>query len=212
MLSGLGADWRLFQKLDLPAHFEIVHIEWIAPYKNEPLIEYAWRLSAQMDTTKPFRLIGLSFGGIVATELTKLILPVQTIIVSSTAVSSGIPWYYKIGGKLAIPDLTPNAFIKSANPLSYWLFGTKTKEEKRLLKQVLHDMDNTFMNWAIKKVTTWHNTEKPANLFHIHGAADKVLPCAFVKPDVIIPHGEHLMVFSMWETVSKVISDKLNGF
>ncbi|MGN6647483.1 MAG: alpha/beta fold hydrolase, partial [Cytophaga sp.] len=64
--SGLGADKRVFKKLRLPEHVEIRHVEWIQPQPEESLKNYVRRLSAVIQTDKPFCLIGLSFGGIVA--------------------------------------------------------------------------------------------------------------------------------------------------
>ena len=63
-ISGLGADKRVFSKLQLDDQFSVNYIEWIAPLKKETLQHYASRLVTQIDTTKPFQLVGLSFGGI----------------------------------------------------------------------------------------------------------------------------------------------------
>src|SRR6218665_2073919 len=40
-LSGLGADQRVFRKLELDKHFQVRHIEWIRPLRNESLRSYA---------------------------------------------------------------------------------------------------------------------------------------------------------------------------
>ena len=42
-ISGLGADQRVFKYLTLDC--EIIPLEWIDPQKNEPLENYAIRLS-----------------------------------------------------------------------------------------------------------------------------------------------------------------------
>ncbi|HEX7414621.1 MAG TPA: alpha/beta hydrolase, partial [Bacteroidia bacterium] len=128
-ISGLGADRRVFKKLSLPDHFIIKHIDWIPNLKNESLPSYAKRLLAQVDTSQPFSLVGLSFGGIVATELSKIINPRQTIIISSVSVSSQIPWYYKIVGLLKLHQLLPTRVLKSPNSFLYWIFGTKYDEQ-----------------------------------------------------------------------------------
>jgi pimeloyl-ACP methyl ester carboxylesterase len=62
-ISGLGADYRVFQKLVFPSDYHVVHVEWIQPEIRETLSSYALRLLKQIDNSKPFILIGLSFGG-----------------------------------------------------------------------------------------------------------------------------------------------------
>ena len=82
-ISGLGADKRVFQKLILPEVFIIHHIEWLPLRKTGNHSSRTVRqLSAQIDTTKPFSLVGLSFGGVIAVEMSKFLSPVQTVLIS----------------------------------------------------------------------------------------------------------------------------------
>ena len=143
-ISGLGADRRVFKKLSLPNHFIIRHIDWIPNLENESLSSYAQRLLTQVDITQPFILVGLSFGGIVATELSKITKPTKTIIISSVSVSNQIPWYFKIAGKVKLHLLMPNRALKNPNSFLYWVFGTRDDEQKKLLKQIIHDTDIIF--------------------------------------------------------------------
>ncbi|MCW5912299.1 MAG: hypothetical protein KIT62_14610 [Cyclobacteriaceae bacterium] len=52
LLSGLGADRRIFDSLDLSA-FDVQHIEWIRPTINETIESYAARLLSQIKTVNP---------------------------------------------------------------------------------------------------------------------------------------------------------------
>lgn len=105
LLSGLGADKRVFSRLVFSANHVIRHIEWISPISNEGLSSYAERLSRQIDEAEPFCLVGISFGGMVAVELNKFVKPLQTIIISSASTDVQIPWYYKVLGRLKIHTL-----------------------------------------------------------------------------------------------------------
>ena len=69
-IPGMGVNERLFRNLKLN-NCNILHIKWETPFKNESLPDYAMRLSKQMDTTKPFVLIGVSFGGMCSVEISK---------------------------------------------------------------------------------------------------------------------------------------------
>jgi esterase/lipase len=210
-LSGLGADKRVFDKLSLPEHLNIVHIDWIPNLTNESLESYVKRLSSQIDTTEPFQIVGLSFGGIVATELSKIMKPRQIIIISSVSTSHQLPWYFKFSGQFLLNPIIPSSILKSSNPMTHWVFGARSTEEKAFFKQILDDADSVFLRWAIEKITTWKNVTRAENLFHIHGSADKTFPMMFMKPDHVIEGGGHFMVYNKHEEISKLLAIKLDA-
>src|ERR1035437_4995871 len=184
-LSGLGADKRIFSKLRLPGHLKIVHLEWIPHQFNESLSGYARRLAAKIDTTEPFQLVGLSFGGIVASEISKFLQPSQIIIISSISTQKQTPWYFPFSAQMLLNPLIPGSLLKSANPMSNWLFGAKAEDEKALFSRILNESSSEFLKWAIDKIASWDNKTKAKNLSHIHGTADKVFPILFVQPDYV---------------------------
>ena len=132
-ISGLGADKRIFQKLTFPQNWIIKHIEWVDHSKDESLADYCRKLTAQIDTSIPFSLVGLSFGGIVAVELSKIISPEKILILSSISTSKELPMD-RIGNfllrKLKIQQFIPPVLFKNVNAITYWIFGTKKTEEK----------------------------------------------------------------------------------
>lgn len=208
-LSGLGADKRVFDKLKLDDRYNVHYIEWISPKRKEPLNEYAQRLIAQMDTTKPFQLVGLSFGGIMASEIAGIVRPEQIILISSTPTNIPVSKFNRglIKFLLFSPFAAP--VLKSANSFTYKFFGADTLELKTLLKQILHDTDSRFLKWALTRLTDWNHPIKNENLFHIHGSADRLIPLKIVKPDIIIEGGGHLMVYKEHEEISKILNQQL---
>ena len=62
-IPGMGVDRRLFKNIKLQQG-ELRFIEWLEPQRDESLASYAQRLSAQIDRSGPFALLGVSFGGI----------------------------------------------------------------------------------------------------------------------------------------------------
>ena len=101
-ISGLGADKKAFQKIKLPSGYESVYLDWIPPQKNESLGNYARRFSSLIKNDDAFILIGLSFGGMLASEIARLRRPMKTIIISSLASSNELPWYFKQAGKIGL--------------------------------------------------------------------------------------------------------------
>jgi pimeloyl-ACP methyl ester carboxylesterase len=210
LISGLGVDRRLLSRLKFGPGIKVIHLDWITPEKGETLAEYALRLAEGIDTGELFAIAGVSFGGMIAAEIAKKYNPQAVILLSSSAARGELPLLFKIAGALRLNKLFPPQLIKIINPLTYWLFDAHTKEEKRLLKDILLDTSSSFVYWAMNSILHWQNEEIPVNLFHIHGRKDKILPIRYVKADIEIAEAGHLMVYSHGQEVSKAIENFLD--
>ena len=207
LFSGLGADERVFQRLDFSG-FSINFIKWNEPQDRETIEHYATRLLDQIKTTKPI-LIGLSFGGLIAVEVAKQIDTEKIILISSAKTKNEIPFYYRFAGQLGLHKLLPTGLLQSSNFIVNWLLGAGSTFDKRLLKQMLIDTDPIFMKWAIDKVARWTNQTQPKNVFHIHGTSDNILPLCFAKCNVTIANGGHLMVLNKSDELNRIIRQHL---
>jgi pimeloyl-ACP methyl ester carboxylesterase len=210
LISGLGVDGRLLQKLSFGPEVTIRHLDWIEPKKGETLPTYALRMAERIDQTEEHALAGVSFGGMIAIEIAKRYHPKAVILLSSSATRKELPLSFRLAGKLGLNKIVPPQLIKVITPFTYWLFDAKTKEEKHLLKEILLDTSPSFVYWAMNSIVHWENDEVPKNLFHIHGKKDKVLPIRYVKADVVIPTAGHLMVYSHAEETSAWIKKYLD--
>ncbi|MEA5404462.1 alpha/beta hydrolase [Arcicella sp. DC2W] len=208
VFSGLGADERVFKKLDFTG-FDVTFIHWITPNSNETIENYALRLIEQIKTNNPI-LIGLSFGGMMATEVAKLIDTEKIIIIASAKTQQEIPFYYRFAGMLKLHRLIPIVVLKTPNFFSNWLFGTSNKEDKEMLASIMLDTDEVFLIWAIDKIVNWKNDIVHKNLKHIHGTSDRILPYCLVKSDIKVNGGGHLMTLNKAEELTKVIRNLLN--
>ena len=203
LISGLGADERMFQRLNFH-NFEPVFIQWISSKKNETISAYAARLSIQITDENPI-IIGLSLGGMMAVEISKIIKTEKIILISSAKDKFEIPKLYQLAAYLNLNKLIPRELYKRSNLFIFWLFGVKTKRDKNLLKEVLRDTDLDFVVWAINEILNWKNVKVPENLFRIHGSNDHLLPLKVSKPDFEIKNGSHLMVLNKAEDVSEAL-------
>ncbi|SFA59516.1 Pimeloyl-ACP methyl ester carboxylesterase [Pedobacter suwonensis] len=205
-ISGLGADQRIFSRLKLSEKITVIHIDWIDPHKNESLEAYAERLSQIIDTSRPFALVGVSFGGMIAVEMAKRLKPVATIIISSTMLSSHLPGLYRFAGKFKLLKFIPAKFLKASNKLTqHYFFGTKSSNEKILLNRIIEDTDPHFLKWAIGSILSWRNKTVPERIYHIHGTQDKILYARIAKPDFVINNGTHFMVYQNAKQISGII-------
>jgi pimeloyl-ACP methyl ester carboxylesterase len=209
LISGLGADQRAFRKLRFPDTLEVIHLDWIPARRQESLVEYAARLAEKIDTKHPFYLLGLSFGGMLATEIAKKLKPVHTFLISSTPTFKELPWYYRLAGQLNLEKLVPLSLLKKANSIGLKLLGARSPEERKLLQQLVIDSDPVFMKWALTAILKWRNLERPPNLSHLHGNNDLILPMKYTRPEVIIQHAGHFMVYANAKEINTYLSSKL---
>jgi pimeloyl-ACP methyl ester carboxylesterase len=206
LLSGLGADKRVFGFLEL-TEFELHYIAWAKPFPGESLSEYAKRLLPQITEDKPI-LLGVSFGGMIAQEIAKLIPVERVILISSARSGNAIPSYLKFMFKLKIQKFLPVSRLKKPNEVLYWLFGITSNRHKALLASIMADTDEHFLVWAIEAIPEWkNNTIPPNHIVQIHGSDDKIL--RFQTADYVIHGGGHLMIVTRAKEISEIIKQVL---
>lgn len=206
-ISGVAADERVFQNIHLPAGYKAHHLAWIKPEMDESLKSYAVRLANGIDTTKPFLLVGLSFGGMLANEMAKLYHPVLVVLISSVPSSRQLPPYFTLLGKLRFHKFIPISFFKSMSLLKR-LVTTETKAEKQILRQMIRSADNNFIRWSLDAIVKWKNEEKPENYIHIHGSRDLLLPVRYTGYTHLVRGGGHLMVVTHGKEISAIILEE----
>lgn len=206
LISGLGADERVFKNLDFK-DFESHFIKWIEPIKNETLESYASRLIPQIITKNPI-LLGVSFGGMIAVEMSKFIDCQKVIIVSSAQTKNDIPQIYRFLGSLKIHYLLPSFILKSANFISYWLFGVQHEDDKMMFKSILKDTNIHFLKWAMTAISNWKNEFENKNIIHIHGDNDKILPLKHIHSvNFTIENGGHLMILNKANEINPILQN-----
>ena len=208
IISGLGADERVFQNLDFSA-FSVNHIHWLPVEASETIEQYASRLHRQIKIPNPI-IIGLSFGGMMAIEVAKQIRTEKVILISSAKTKDEIPLMYQLIGRLRLHRIVPTRILKSSNFITNWLFGVRSTENKQLLKQILNDTNPDFLKWAIHQIVSWKNTSVPGNCIHIHGTKDHILPIRCVNPDISVKNGGHLMILDVATEISQILHTTLN--
>ena len=207
-ISGLAADSRVFKHIRLPNGFEAVYLDWIKPVKNESLGSYALRLAEKIETKEKFALVGLSMGGMIASEIAKKYKPVVTILISSVPTSEHFPARFKVAYFLRLHKIVPTPVLKSASMMKRF-FSSEDPQDKVILKQIIKDSDDAFIRWAVGAILKWKNEDIPASIMHIHGTKDRVLPIRFTNPTHIIHKGGHLMVMTRAKELNKILSTML---
>ena len=200
-ISGLGADERVFKYLNLK--HEIIPLAWIKHDKNELLEHYAKRLAAKIDTNEDFGILGVSFGGLVAVEISKILNPKVTILISSVETKNELSFLIKGLGKMNVVKYLPSKLFNPPKKIAHFLFGTDNKE---LLNKILDDTDLDFTKWAVNELLNWKNTTTLSSIIKISGTNDKLMSPTKANNTILIEKGEHFMIVDKAKEISDVIN------
>jgi pimeloyl-ACP methyl ester carboxylesterase len=205
LFSGIGADSSIFMNLKLPGYHK-VYVTWIPALPHESLTQYAGRIKSQITVENPY-IIGLSFGGIVAVEVSKQIRVEKMVLISSVRTRRELNKVQFFFMKMGLYRIIPGSLIKRTNFLTYRYFGARSPNDKQALTKLLLDTDVTFFRWALKAIAYWDNKEAPERTIQIHGTSDRVITSRLVSPDYRIKGGGHLMILDRADTISKIITN-----
>jgi len=208
LLSGLGADSRVFQYLNLPG-VEKFSIEWIPPMKDETLQNYALRLCDQIKD-QPANLLGVSFGGIIAQEIANHLQVRRLIIISSVKDPKEIGPAFQLVKFFRIWKLVgPERLKKGMLKMGHRFFGVKSGWEKDLLKKITLETDENFIGWAVQQIHTWKGRSLKDPIVHIHGTNDKLFPGGRIKNFIPVENGGHFMIVNRAEEISRLVLEAL---
>ena len=207
IISGFGADKRVFQKLDFGEH--IPHfIDWKIPNKKETLESYSYRMMQEIKHPDPI-LIGLSFGGILAIEIAKQMNVSKIILISSVKTRKELPISLKLLARTKLNQLVnlrPYSFLEKWENYN---LGLKTEDQKELVREYRKNLDLYYTNWGINQIINWQNSEVPKNIFHLHGANDHIFPIKYIKGARVIEGGGHLMLMNKADVINKILLQQL---
>lgn len=210
-ISGMGVDGRLFRNLNLE-NCNIIHIKWQTPQRNESLPDYAMRLSAQIDTSRPFALVGVSFGGMCCVEIAKRLDPVKTFVISSCKISKELPFKIAFWKYLPIHKFVSDSLYIRGAMLVKRQFGVTNKEQKEKFLDMLRVAPENYFRGAVHCVLTWKNEIVPESVVQIHGTADQVLPHKKINCRYKIKGGNHFMIISKAKEINEIINKELESF
>jgi pimeloyl-ACP methyl ester carboxylesterase len=210
-IAGLGADFRIFEKLRIP-NATLYPVAWEEPLRNESLPAYAKRLSTQI-LHEDAILLGVSFGGMLAIEISRIKRVKQTIIVSSCKQRSEIPRFFRLAGRLGLHHAVPYRLLAKSSKLNHFLFdnSNNTKAELQLKQMMLAESNPVWLRRSVHMIVNWQNNEAPPHLFHIHGRKDLLFLADYVNADAWLEDGTHFMVWNKAEEISRIIEGQIQA-
>ena len=204
-VPGLAAGKEIFRNIRLPAdQYEIHILEWLIPQKGESLLAYAKRMADRVSLPNAV-LVGVSFGGVMAQEMSQYLELRELIIVSSVKTRRELPRRLQFARRTRAYKLIPTRLVLSATDLRKFSVGPRSRKRLTLYQEYLSVRNKAYLDWAIRNMVCWQRVEPVEKVIHIHGDADIVFPIQYIKECEIIEGGTHVMILNK----ASIISERL---
>lgn len=194
LFPGMSSTSLIFEHLRLDiTRFELIFLEWLDIDKSESLDQYIKRYIPLIKHDNPV-LIGVSFGGIIAQEISKLIPVKKTIIISSVRSNKEFPKLFRFARKTGIYRCLPTSIV---NTVLGWIKSTASQHTMKRLElydKYLPLRDKQYLDWCIREVLKWKQDTPLDNVIHIHGTKDEIFPMSNIKSAIKIEGGTHAMI------------------
>lgn len=206
IVSGLGADFKVLERLQFPNHYEIVFLDWLIPQKDEQFHAYVGRMAERIDASEPFCLLGYSFGGIMVQEIHKLKPAEKIVILGSIKSDKEKSRLIRAGEITRIPKMVPVSFFNDRTTNIYSVVRKFFDPKNPRVLQYFRVRDPYYLKWSIEKISDWKCEENP-DVIQILGDRDIVFPLKNSKPNYIVKGGTHLFPATKYKEVSKILED-----
>lgn len=207
-IPGLGTTEKLYVNTKING-VEIIVLNWPTPDKNDTMETYARKFLPQINTSVPFCLLGVSFGGMLCTELSKIISPQKVFLISTCKSRKELPWFIKTMKYISLHKIISEKTHRKMAYQGRWIIGFGKAYIPEFLGMV-NGMTENYFKYCINIIVSWEGKELPKNSIHIHGDADRLLWYKYVKPDYTIKQGSHAMVVFRAEEINAIIKKELN--
>lgn len=207
IISGLGADYKVLEKLKFPNELEIVNIPWLIPQKGESLEKYVARMAENINAEEPFYLLGYSFGGILVQEIHKIKPAKKVVILGSIKSHREKSLLMKTGAFTKIPHLIPKQLFNEKSAIIYSYLRKLIDPKNPKIMEYFTVRDPYYLKWSIEKVADWRSEENQ-NVIQILADKDIVFPIKNSKPDFVIKNASHLFPATKHKEVSLLL-DKI---
>lgn len=208
-VSGMSANCKVFDQLELPEGFERKYIEWYIPTLDETLEGYTRRMAENIDTSQPFVLVGYSFGAVIIQEMNKFVTPVKNIVIASMTNESEIPPMFRLGRKIRFAERFPWWSLVDKQAVKEWMARFIYHVKPDEMSEFVSYTDPVYTQWAVREILNWTPTVQCPNLYHIHGTRDQMFPCKYVKNAYLVKDGDHLMLLKRAKKITPILTEIL---
>lgn len=212
LIPGFLTNKTIYKDFLEDSRFDCEVLEFIPTESAEETIEdYAERLSEKINDSAPFSILGTSFGGILAVEISKHIQPDSLVFISSVKNRKEMNPLMRWKNSSSLLDFVPSKLVKKTIEAGYTI-GSKIIPDLReidndSINEMVHSIDGRLEKWIIKKINTWQGENPVENYLHLHGDKDHVFPIKNIKNCEVIKGGNHNMILTKSEEIRNRVFD-----
>lgn len=209
-MPGMAAGPEIFERLEFSEQrYELHYLTWKNPLSiRESMSNYAMRMLEDVKHENPV-LVGVSFGGIVAQEMSKFINTQKLIIISSVKCTDELPKRFKFAKQSKIYKLFPTKLVSNFEVYSKFFVGKTLEKKAKIYKKYLSVRDDVYLKWSIHNVLNWQQEQAIDQILHIHGTKDQVFPSKHIKNAIMLENGTHEIILTKAKEISKIIRESL---
>ena len=203
-MPGLAANSKIFEFIRLPKPFVIHKLEWIDPLPNESIQSFSKRMCEKIKKKNPI-LLGVSFGGILVQEMSKIIPCHKVIIISSVKSYKEFPIHIMLGRKSKAYKYFPTQWIDKTEDFIGFVFGPSMRKRMGLYKHYLSFRSKEYLQWALHHFFQWDQKEADPKVIHIHGTHDALIPVFNIKNYIAVKGGTHAMILRKAHLLNEIL-------
>ncbi len=211
LMPGMAASPRIFENFSLPKNkYQLHYLEWEIPTIDESLQQYSKRIIKKIIHEKPV-LLGVSFGGILVQEISKIIELRKLFVVSSIKSQEELPnrlKYLKFGN---LYKHLPTGLVKNVDWLYNLSLGETISTRVNLYKKYLSVDDPTYLDWAIREMIFWDQERPLSDAIYIHGDKDLIFPHSCEGNCIVVEGGTHIMVVNRFRWFNENLPKLIEG-
>lgn len=212
LMPGMAANPDIFEHIELPEEdFILRYLDWKKPFKGESLKAYSKRIAEDVKEPNPV-LIGVSFGGVIVQEISKLIRVKRVVIISSVKTHSELPSRLKFLATTGLDKVLPTFLAPYAVNLRNLPLGRHIEKRLELYDKYMTHTGKHYLDWSIHALINWSQKSPLKNVVHIHGDRDKVLPIDNIETCIRVKGGTHVMIVNRFrwfnENLPSIIQEK----
>lgn len=204
LIPGMGANALLYAQYNLEG---AVHaLDWPSHRQARTLAEYA-AIVAEQVTTENNIIVGSSMGGMVATELSHIVKPKATILLSAPSGRHQFPMSLRMLRQLRLHRmLGPKQVYALANAADLFM-GFQTPEDRERFYKMLRANGPEFLHFSVQAVLEWNHKQTPTGTYiHILGDRDKLFKPEKIPHSIVIRGAGHFATYEKSDLISRLIN------
>jgi len=205
-IPGTGADGRLFERIHIK-QYDTIWLEYLVPEKHEIFSHYIGRMAAKIDTSEAYSIVGVSLGGMIATELADRLHPEEVVVIAGAKRASELPNHYHLFRYLPLHRVIGGRMMIWGTKLMQPLFEPMEADQQAVFRSMISQKSPHFIKSAVRWMINWKRDDYRTDIYHIHGAKDHTLPIKNVEANYVIEEGGHMITYDRAEEISSLLKE-----